>query len=366
MRLLFDVVHPAHVHFFRHMRQQLIDDGHEALVVSRDKDVTLALLDHFAIPHVCAGRAATGGVTARAGELAARVSALVGHIRRFSPDVVATRNPAGVQAARLTRVPGVFDTDDGTAVGIHFRAARPFADVITTPACLSEDFGAKHRRYPGFKALAYLHPNRFRPDGGIRDELGLRPGEPLFAARFSAHSASHDAKVKGLPAAAQRAVVEHLAQRGRVVVSGEERLPAGVASLGLAVPPARFHDVLAAADLCVGDSQSVAAEAAVLGTPAYRLSSFSDRVDYLQVLEADYGLVRNFLPGDETAMLAAVARATDDLPGLARAAATRRRRLLSEGVDVTAWYCELLTELAASRGASRRRARKVPGRRHAR
>lgn len=346
MRVLFDVAHPAHVHFFRHARQDLIDRGHDVLVVSRDKDVTLHLLDRLGIPHVSAGPAVTGKLLRRAGELAVRVGKLVGHIRSFRPDVVATRNPAGVQAAWLARVPGIFDTDDGSAVGIHFRAARPFATVITTPQCLEEDFGPKHRRYPGFKALAYLHPDRFQPDASARKKLGIQAHQPLFVVRFSAHSASHDSEIRGLAPAARRSLVELLAARGEVAISDEGKQTTGFQTMGSSIPPDRFHDVLAAADLCVGDSQSVAAESAILGTPAFRLSTFSGRVDYLRVLEERYGLVRNFSPGEEAEFLDAVDRATTDLPGLRRRAEASRRRLISENVDVTSWLCGLLSEVA--------------------
>jgi uncharacterized protein len=345
MRVLFDVVHPAHVHFFRHLHAQLAAEGHAVHVVSRDKEVTLELLDRFAIAHDPAGRAATGSMASRAIELVTRVRHLRRVIREFEPDVVLTRNPSGVQAAKLTGVTGVFDTDDGSAVGVHFRAARPFADVITTPACLREDYGAKHRRYPGFKVLAYLHPDRFRPDPEVRAALGIAADEPLYVVRFSAHDASHDAAISGLPDGAKRELVADLASRGHVVISDEGPLGAEFAEHGLTLPPDRLHDILAAADLCVGDSQTVAAEAAVLGTPAFRSSSFSGRVDYLRELEERYHLVHNYLPGDEERFLADVRAAAVDPAATAAAAVENRAVLLADSVDVTAWYRRLLDDL---------------------
>ena len=43
MRILLDITHPAHVHFFRNPINLLQDKGHEVCVTTRDKDCTLEL-----------------------------------------------------------------------------------------------------------------------------------------------------------------------------------------------------------------------------------------------------------------------------------------------------------------------------------
>lgn len=347
MKVLIDIVHPAHVHFFRNLHAQLLEEGHDVLVVGRDKDVTLDLLEAYGIPHLVHGRSGHRSMLGQAKELVGRDLFLARQARRFRADVILTRNPAGVQAARLAGVPGVFDTDDGTAVGIHFAAAKPFAHVITTPDCLREDHGPRHVTYPSYKALAYLHPDRFTPDPAVRGELGLAPDEPLFLVRFVAHDASHDGAIEGLGAEARRRVVALLAAAGRVAVTSEAPLPPDLEPHRMVLPPHRIHHVIAAADLTVGDSQTVAAESAILGVPALRLSSFSGRVDYLTELEERYGLVRNFSPGQDDELLAALEAALSDLPGLRRSATEARTRLLEDKVDLTTWYRRFLEEFVA-------------------
>jgi predicted glycosyltransferase len=39
VRLLFDIGHPAHVHYFRNLVSLLEEGGHEVLVTSREKDI---------------------------------------------------------------------------------------------------------------------------------------------------------------------------------------------------------------------------------------------------------------------------------------------------------------------------------------
>lgn len=350
MNVLFDVVHPAHVHFFRHLRADLEADGHGTLVVARDKDVTLELLDDLGIPHRSVGRSGRSSRLGQGAELVHRVATLWREGRRFGADVVLTRNPAGVQAARLLGVPGVFDTDDGRAAGVHFRAAAPFATVITTPTSLPEDYGSRHRPYPGYKALAYLHPSRFTPDvEGVRTSLGLAPGEPLFVLRFVANDAVHDDGSVGIEPATGRALVDLLAERGRVLVSAEGPVGAELASHRFDLPASRMHDVLAAASLYVGDSGTMAAEAALLGTPSFRLSSWAGPDGYLRELEERYGLVRSLAPDEADRMLVEVRTVLGDLGAAADASRAGQQRMLAEKVDVTAWYRSLLDDLVGTR-----------------
>ena len=44
-------------------------------------------------------------------------------VRRFGPDVILTRSPAGVHAGRLTRTPVLYDTDDGHVAGLLYYVA---------------------------------------------------------------------------------------------------------------------------------------------------------------------------------------------------------------------------------------------------
>src|SRR5262245_36429308 len=141
MRVLFDVVHPAHVHFFKHVMTALSGRGHEIRIVARDKDVTNALLDRLGFEYETVGRAAKKGLFAQGRELLQRDVALARVARRFSPDLIVTRNPAGAQVGRALGIRSVFDTDDGRAAGLHFWSAAPFAHVITTPDCTDEDYG---------------------------------------------------------------------------------------------------------------------------------------------------------------------------------------------------------------------------------
>ena len=349
MRVLFDIVHPAHVHFYKHLYRRLLREGFECEVLARDKDVTLALLDAYDIPYATFGspRRSLGG---QAFELAGRDLKLLRMALRNRPDIVLGRNPAGMHVARTVGATGVFDSDNGTSAGIHFRMAAPAADVITTPACLTEDFGAKHRRFPGYKAHAFLHPDHFTPDADAAyAALEIAREQPFALVRLVAMDASHDHHEQGVGIATARRLVALLGERGRVFVSTEGPLPSEFEQYRIRIAPERMHDVLAFASVVVGDSGSMASEAAVLGTPNVFFGSFAGRLEYLNDLEHRYDLSRSFSQRQPSEMLHAVDILTADADERSRWQ-ERRQKMLADTVDVSAWYFDLVTELVSTRG----------------
>lgn len=340
MRILFDIVHPAHVHFFKHMIRGLEARGHETRIVARDKDVTNALLERLGFPFESVGRPKKS-LFGMAGELLNRDLALARVARSFRADMIVTRNPAGAHTGRLLGIPCVFDTDDGKAAGVHFWSAAPFAHVITTPDCLPEDHGRRHVKYPGYKQTAYLHPNHYTPDASVRQALGVGDNERYFIVRFVAMGASHDVGEGGLPLEAKRAIVDKLGAHGRVFVSSEGPLAEELSALKFPLPPDKMHDALAFADMLVGDSQTMAAEAAVLGTPSLRVSSWSGRLALLSELEERYGLTYAYTPDKAGELLAHLERWLLQ-PSLRASMADAHQRLLSEKVDVAQWFVSFL------------------------
>ncbi len=347
MRILFDIVHPAHVHFFKHMIRELRERGHAIAIVARRKDVTSALLEQLGLEHELLGESKRKGRVGQLRELLERDIALARFARRFGADLIATRNPAGVQAARLSGAVGVFDTDDGSAAGIHFQAARPFAHYLTSPDCLLEDWGRRHVPYRGYKQLAYLHPDHFSPDPSVLEELEISPGERFFVVRFVAMEASHDSGESGMTEASKSALIERLRERGRVLLTCETGVPERWRHVAYTLAPHRLHDLLAFATLAVGDSQTMAAEAAVLGTPSLRASTFAGRISYLEELEHRYGLTWGFHPSRTKEFFEKL----DELlahPDLRRSHMAAHARMLSDKINVATWYVEFLERAGAS------------------
>ena len=87
MKVLFDMVHPADVHFFRYAIRQLQQRGDKICVTSREKDVTRELLDDFSINHTRISRKGDGAIGLFL-ELLARDINLYRVARTFRPDII--------------------------------------------------------------------------------------------------------------------------------------------------------------------------------------------------------------------------------------------------------------------------------------
>ena len=100
--------------------------------------------------------------------------------------------------------------------------------------------------------------------------------------------------------------------------------------------------------MVVGDSQTVTAEAAVLGTPAIRCNTFVGRLTYLEELEHRYGLTVGIRPEQFDRVLETVDAwlAEADLKSQWQ---QRREVLMSECVDLTEWILDLFTTLIRRR-----------------
>jgi predicted glycosyltransferase len=346
LRLLFDIAHPADLHTFRHLAARAIREGGAALVAGRDKDVTTSLLRAYQLPHVVLSRAGRGGTAAKLGELALRTARLFSLARTFQPDALVGPSASFGLIGRLIRRPSfVFCEDDAAVVPQFARIAYPLASYVVTPACLAfENYGPRHLTYAGYHELAYLHPAHFTPDEQRVRAVGIDPERPYFLLRLVALLGHHDTRARGLDHASLARLVSLLADHGRVLISSEAALPPELEPHRFAAPPETLHDVLAFAALVIGDSQKIAAEAAVLGVPNLRCNSFVGRISYLRELEERWGLTLG-MPVQEAARLPEVAREwLADLPSRRARHAERRARMLESCVDVAEWQWRMLRE----------------------
>jgi len=346
LRLLFDLAHPAHVHLFRHLIERVGRESGQTLVAARDKDVTLALLRAFDLPFVTVSEAGSGSFAGNLRELTLRSVRLLSLARRFRPDALVGPSASFGLIGRLIGRPSfVFCEDDAAVVPFFSRVAYPLATHIVTPQCLAyENHGPKQLTYPGYHELAYLHPAHFTANPAALAPLGLSPAQPYFVVRLVALRGHHDARAQGLAPELARRLVALLAQHGRVLITSESALDPDLERYRFPLPPESLHDVLAFASLCVGDSQTLIAEAAVLGVPNLRCNSFVGRLAYLEELEKKWGLTRGIAVKEADTLIAVATEWLTRLPELKREMQQRRGRMLAASVDVSDWQWRMLRE----------------------
>lgn len=348
MRILIDILHPAHVHFFRHFHDEMADRGHELCITARAKDGSLELLDRFGLPyhHLSNQRSGKAGLAI---ELVARTRRLLEVMREFRPDVLTgIMGPTIALAGAVRRAPAIVFYDTEFAVQTNW-FVYPLARSVCTPDCYQGKVRGTHVTYAGYHELAYLHPNRFQPDPERLKAFGVAPDEPFSLVRFVSWQAVHDSRERGLTVEQKRHLVELLERKGRVLVSSESPLPSDLSALEPAGPAEDIHHLMAHAQMVVGESATMSSEAAVLGVPAVFIATTSR--GYIDDEEKRYGLVRHFTEDEYDRAVEAIHELLADSPR--ETGRTARQRLLNDKIDVTQWMIDYFeSTFAASPGAS--------------
>jgi uncharacterized protein len=274
MKILIDIGHPAHVHYFRNFIGVMTQNGHEILVTSRDKEVTFDLLRKYNIPFTSRGKGGTGFF----GKILYIFWADMKLIRlglRFKPDVLFSfASTYAAHASFVLHKPHIaFDDTEHSKYEIFLY--KPFTKTILNPYCFKKDFGDKQIRFKGFMELSYLHPKYFNPDGNVLQELKLKESERFILLRFVSWNAGHDIGEAGFSSDVKLKLVSELSKRIKVFISSEGSLPKEIEQFRLPVSPEQLHEVLYNSALYIGEGATTASECAMIGTPAIYVNSLT-------------------------------------------------------------------------------------------
>jgi predicted glycosyltransferase len=342
LRIALDITHPAHFHFFKNAILEWQDRGHNLLLLSRDKDLTLGLLDEAGWQHNCLSRAREGKF-GLALELVEHSAGVWQAIRQHRSQVIAAIGGTFiVYPAKLQRIPALvfYDTENAK---LSNRITYPVATRIYTPRAYRDDIGPQQERYNGYHELAYLHPKRFTPDPSKLAVEGLKPGDPFTFVRLVSWKSHHDVGDYGVRDVHE--VVRRLAPYGRVLISSEAPLPDDLKAYERKGPVSDVHHVLAFARLFFGESATMASEGAMLGVPGIFLSTSSR--GYTDEQEKRYQIAFNFNGThaiQENALNCAEAILSDpNSPEIFRA---RRDAMLADLIDVTGFIVDKVEHYA--------------------
>jgi len=296
MRVLIDIGHPAHVHFFRRPIEMLREHGHEILITSRLKEISGDLLDAYGMEHIALSK--EGGKSGLLGELIVRDFRLSRVVHKWRPDVMAAIGGIFIaHAGAIGRVPSLvfYDTENARLQNL---LTYPLATRVIVPRCYA-GWTPKGRtlRYPGYHELSYLRPPHFSPQRDIALANGVAADRPTYLVRLVAWKANHDVGERGLSHDAVRAIVRRLGLHGEVLISAESSLPDDLELLRYKGDPAMIHHVMANCSGFFGESATMASECAVLGVPAVYAANTGR--GYTDEQETRYGLVRNARSLDE-------------------------------------------------------------------
>jgi len=336
MKILIDIGHPAHVHYFRNFIKIMETKGHTFLVIARDKEVTFKLLNAFNISYISRGKGGKG-FWGKLLYLFKGNYIIFKEAKKFKPDIyLSFASVYAAQVSKFFRKPHISFNDTEHAILGHL-LYFPFTDVVLTPNSFLKNLGSKQIRFNGFMELCYLHPNYFRPEYKIKSELGINEEEKFTLLRFVSWEASHDFGKARLNTKFKIELFNSLLKYGKVIISAEGELPFELEKYRVSISPEKMHDLLSSASLYIGEGATTASECAMLGTPAI----------YVNILDAgtlqeqnNYGLLFSFRND-----LGVIEKAIEliNSTNISGEWQNLRMKMLSEKIDVTAfmvWFVE--------------------------
>lgn len=342
MNVLIQLGHPAHFHLYKNVAKNLMADGHQVLFVIKSKDILETLLQNAGLPYVNINQHAhRGSKLGILWDMLMRDFRLVRLCRKHKIDLLTGSTPDVAHVGWWLRKWRINTGEDDMAVVPLFgKVAGPFVQVYAVPdSCDTRELEPKTVHYPGFQKLAYLHPKRFTADKNVSEKYGIDTNKPFFLIRFAKLNAHHDNGVSGISTEVAQWLVDILSPYGQIYITSERELEPQFEKYRLHINPLDIHHVMAFATLYIGDSQSMAVEAAMLGIPSLRFNDFvgKKKIGVMEELEHVYGLTYG-ISSHEPEQLYSKIEELLAMPNLREEFQTRRQKMLADKIDVTAFF----------------------------
>lgn len=344
MKVAIFLGHPAHFHLFKNVAEQLKADGHTVEFAVKQKDILENLLQDTGYQYTVIRKNERKNST----KLSLIISLLKMDVQmckfllKSKPDLLIGTYVA-LLAKLFTKVPIIVTNEDDASVVPYLAiTSYPLANAILNPvSCNSGRWDKKAIKYHGFQKLAYLHPKRFTPDRNIADKY-VDISKPYFLLRFAKLNAHHDEGIRGIDTENALHIIKMLKPFGNIYISSERKLHPELENYRIQIETLDIHHLLAFSSMYIGDSQSMAVEAAMLGIPSVRFNDFAGKIGVLEELEHKYGLTYGIKTSQPDKLFEKIEEWLA-ISNLREEFQKRRHKMLADKIDVTAflvWFIE--------------------------
>lgn len=273
MKLLFEVAHPKHYYVFKNLIK-LLHPSHVIKVIARPKDIVCELLDAEGVEYDIFGRHGKS-MKSKFVLLPKIFFNYLKVIKDFKPDLIVSKgSPYAAITGKITHVKTCILPDSEVVFSNNYMVA-PLSSCVISSKTYGRDFGSKHKRVSGFFEEGYLHPRFLDAEVENLSVVELPCVNKKFALlRFVGWYANHDVGKFGFSDDQKIKLVDLIKRHCEVLISSEGALPPELEKYRFKAPVNKMHHTLYKAALYIGDSQTMATEAALCGTPTIRYNSF--------------------------------------------------------------------------------------------
>lgn len=340
MNILVQLSHPAHYHLYKNSIKSWQFNKHKVFILIKSKDILEELLKNTDLDYYN-----ILPIENRKTKIDILFSLIVKDIRIFrfcikhKIDILTGSTPEVAHVGWLMKRLSVnTGEDDMSVVPAWKKIAGPFVQTLLSPiVCNNETLEQKSIKYQSYHELAYLHPNHFQADKDIVEKY-FSTKKPYVIIRFAKLNAHHDKGIQGINTEIAQKLIDILKPYADIYITSERELEPQFEQYRIKINPLDMHHVMAFAQLYIGDSQTMAAEAGVMGVPFVRFNDFVGRIGYLRELEDVYKLGYG-IKTNEVEKLYKTVSDLISMPDRSEVFALRRQKMLSEKID----YAQFLT-----------------------
>ena len=289
MKILIDIGHPAHVHYFKNFIFKIISSGNQVKLIARDKEVTLSLLNKYNLEYVNRGKGGDS-LFQKLIYYPYAVYKFIVESYKFKPDFFLALSSIYLPVTSfLFRRPLVTVDDTEHAILSHI-FYKNFSSIIFTPLYFKKNLGHRHVKVNTFFELGSIHPEYFKTDKFSLSNSNIN-NKKYALLRFVKWNAAHDFNEKGLSIDDKKKIVKELSKHLTVYISSEGKLPAELQKYKIDISPEKMHQFLFNASIFIGESGTMGVESALLGTPSIMFSSSAGKIGNFIELRDKYSLL---------------------------------------------------------------------------
>jgi predicted glycosyltransferase len=271
MRVIFDLLHPAHLNFFKNSMSELDRAGIDINIIYRRRGQIRAVLEH----DLPGKRSEEIGLHYKnpGGKFAAlfqREYQIMKYLKKQNYDL--TLGVAGFYIGFPAKMQGksALTFTDDWEYKTTFYLSKYFSDYLVIPELIPAT-GKKLLKYKSYKELGYLHPNYYKPSETNIRKAGLKPGKYVFFRLVKAVSLNYLTLATGN----LQELFKEIKELGYdIVLSPEEPEQAeqykDICHI-LEAPVEDIHSWLANAALTITFGDTISRESCLLGTPTIYL-----------------------------------------------------------------------------------------------
>jgi len=349
MRIIFYLGHPAHYHFYIPIIRILEGNNIQIKILIKEKDILSELLNR---DNQCYEITSSNEIKKNKINIILNIFQrdlkLFRIAKSFKPDLMVGSISDIAHVGSILKIPSIVPLEDDLAAVPQFdKITSRWASCLVTPeSCNVGKWDFKSVKYNGYQELTYLSPNYFKPqEEYIKDIFDLK--KQNFLIRFSSLNAYHDQGKTGIRDKIAKKIINILKPHGNIYISSEKDLSSDFEQYRIEINPLLMHHVLYFTDLYIGDSQTMTAEAAILGTPAIRFNDFVGKLGYLEELEHKYELTYGIKTSEPEKLYNTIENIVKK-PNIKEKWQKRRQKMLFEKINVTNFFVWLIKEYPES------------------